>query len=1187
MDLFPTLIKEGEISTAVSSVGTSFPFCVERPKGDDIVEERAPVSALHSAAINSSPSVVEKDSVVHHHMPFIPSTFSWLRRSAAQLNPNSGVTNFSSSTCSSSLTLSQYDTLLLLTHRFVLHMYTKELEDQAVSLEEKIAKENPLTEREEETYMKERSARMHMSSSQQFSSPHPAKVPAPPLQSGKCVLVFSLRPLPLLSMSHPAGEEASRSDNPDGFSAISPSTIDVGSTMGKTSSRSPSLFPPTDYFCSKASLPSISSFQHLEAEEAQEAQWSHWKSLLLPSSSSFITSSSSLVQAEIPIEFRWGVKRSQLKELKALHKVSFPLDYDLDYYEWFFFASTLTLVAYTTPGGFQQLNALRKKEHEWNGADSHEEVNPFGCVPYHTNADHVQELLGVPSSSFRLCPVLHQTSQDSTNYCSVMVGLVSGHPSYPSLHSARGVGESLQDDQPAQDSGGTFWKFCSSFFSEKKESLKFPEELLFVNPVMYIGSIAVHPVLRQSGVGGALLDVFIHYVVHDAPIHLHAFLHSHVQIYLEKSSQELHHKDPVGPAWEERKEGSKDDEKKEELYPQEALLPSQDTSASVTLEAFPHLTRVPSAHYLDNGNMAPFISSVSEKVEDNEEHISDDEDGCCNSNSRIERVPASFSIRTSRWVAKYEDTPYAFTQNTTSMPTSESSSSGSSASRVSSSDEDSMSQSSDVCSRRMERDGFQEDANKKGKVNGEEHVISAAYGGGASNRTQRLFMRSSSLFLSPSHRKLQDSVRDPLSSMFSSGIEQTSLWTSTFPLSSRKNVSSPFALAPSSRFIAEATSPCLEEQEHRRSLPNPVVQYGYNYTSSSASSSSLPFQGKEVQTRQASMLPPGAGCIWLHCLASNTPLLKFYMNRGFVIVQYLEDYYFFDGVHHTAAQLCYTGSARSASSAPPSRMETLSYEYHENRASSQTSLFDAPTPASVTAVTRPAHHSCPPTEEEIRRENTVKRKIAPLSGSHPPPTLFCLKMNQALRFTAAQVATAVRETSYWYTLQRREKDNESHGDRYRKEGECVASLFSLPLSHRLPTWWFTPDCIHEVSVEPMHGVSTAEEIFRKWVRRTIFCERYHKEDLSLPYSFEEQIATSRNVDSKRHADPHLLSNTQTEIVKDVSTFNCISFLFPFSWMFSFWRWILPSTSCGILHNLVSLLKPNKGENEAETGKEGA
>lgn len=74
----------------------------------------------------------------------------------------------------------------------------------------------------------------------------------------------------------------------------------------------------------------------------------------------------------IPVECRWGLQVHQLDELVALHKVSFPIDYDLRYYEWFWSGPTISLVAYTTSEGLDQLEsiALRRKQMAQRKSDA-------------------------------------------------------------------------------------------------------------------------------------------------------------------------------------------------------------------------------------------------------------------------------------------------------------------------------------------------------------------------------------------------------------------------------------------------------------------------------------------------------------------------------------------------------------------------------------------------------------------------------------------------------------------------------------------------------------------------------------------------------------------------------------------------------------------------------------------------
>ncbi|RNF11239.1 acetyltransferase [Trypanosoma rangeli] len=55
----------------------------------------------------------------------------------------------------------------------------------------------------------------------------------------------------------------------------------------------------------------------------------------------------------------------------------------------------------------------------------------------------------------------------------------------------------------------------------------------------------------------------------------------------------------------------------------------------------------------------------------------------------------------------------------------------------------------------------------------------------------------------------------------------------------------------------------------------------------------------------------GLGEVWLHCLASDTNLLKFYVKRGFTCVFLAKHFYFFDDVYHHGMLLVYRRDAPS------------------------------------------------------------------------------------------------------------------------------------------------------------------------------------------------------------------------------------------------------------------------------------
>ncbi|RNF01161.1 acetyltransferase [Trypanosoma conorhini] len=53
----------------------------------------------------------------------------------------------------------------------------------------------------------------------------------------------------------------------------------------------------------------------------------------------------------------------------------------------------------------------------------------------------------------------------------------------------------------------------------------------------------------------------------------------------------------------------------------------------------------------------------------------------------------------------------------------------------------------------------------------------------------------------------------------------------------------------------------------------------------------------------------GLGEVWLHCLASDTNVLRFYVKRGFACTFLAKNFYFFDGCHHHGMLLVYRRDA--------------------------------------------------------------------------------------------------------------------------------------------------------------------------------------------------------------------------------------------------------------------------------------
>lgn len=928
-------------------------------------------------------------------------------------------------------------------------------------------------------------------------------------------LGFTLHPLPLLSAHRPPTSFCSPYTHSSEKCTGSPKSQGIedrsASSSTCTGSNGSLPFPSIEYFRSKDSLPDVSCSERL----AQEQEWDHWQSFfwnptLLPP---FRRHSSSFLHeySEIPIEFRWGVKKSQLKDLIAIHKVSFPLDYPTQYYDWFWLPSTITLVAYTTPSGFRQLYALRQMAKRGSRGGGGEGVNPFGCDPYCTGQMDLMEMLGELSPRSSLFFGTSSSSTRSSEYCSVMVGFVSGHSSYPTLVHSLQSEKSLPDKNSPRGGKRPLLKSFLSFFSGKSDSHEFPKELFFVNPVMYIGSIAVHPVLRRSGVGGALLEAFIQYVVHYAPIHLLSFLHSRVQIYLEKSSGEQNAEgDPPNDDTPDEKCVEKESIERGDVSQDRPPTTHHSSLGSCPSCLFPSsIPRVPCGnHTSEKDSSILFLVDGKEKGTN---RVSSDLDHR-RRYGLDDSFFAPFPIRVTKW--NQSKTPGANLQNTfesinprcTSSSGNDSSGSFTSITPSTGSRCDSSRNSGDPL-------GTGTDTPQQANlwVKNEVTSLSEDFGRPTQNVSMNKIASSSAFSREISRDKVTDSFAPATSADLWKHLPCLSSPTDSSFSSFKSKGSSPFFLSRASYIISQATSPLSTSGNPKEESQNPIVQYGYKYLScpSSSYSCSFPSRNTNIDKPPPSPNSCGDGSIWLHCLADNEPLLKFYTNRGFRIVQVIDEYYTFNDANHTAVQLCYMPSLTSPCSFSPrpgsEKMGTKAYD------SSPSSWVACPHP--MTAL--PGNISPKYEEDGVGKEKCENSDGIQCANAKPlvNHTSFYSEVTLALQFTASQIAEAVNKTNDVYQLRKIQKKSEREkatcGEYCRRLNDDFVSLDSLPLSSILTSWWFTPNLIHLVEVEPIEDFKVARDVVENWVNNTLFNEGKQEKDGTITVLMKKNITRIR------------------------------------------------------------------------------
>lgn len=250
----------------------------------------------------------------------------------------------------------------------------------------------------------------------------------------------------------------------------------------------------------------------------------------------------------LPLTFSWGVPPEQMAALQHLHDVSFPIRYDHTYYKWFHLPTTFTLMAYTTEEGWERLRqgsvserrALIKKcfpvpvppvtapagkrgskrRHQQQG------TSPVGPSPAATT----------PTAPAGAPPPLR------------LLGLIAGQATYATMlrsnqmisallsnrHNTKNEKEewscSGADSPSSSGEGGgsaTATAGAVMVIDLDQQSLLLQQSVMGVNPVFYIGALAVDPLLRGCGLGAELLAVFSdHFLYHHAVNYATVCLHT-------------------------------------------------------------------------------------------------------------------------------------------------------------------------------------------------------------------------------------------------------------------------------------------------------------------------------------------------------------------------------------------------------------------------------------------------------------------------------------------------------------------------------------------------------------------------------------------------------------------------------------------------------------------------------------
>ncbi|CCW64934.1 unnamed protein product [Phytomonas sp. EM1] len=228
--------------------------------------------------------------------------------------------------------------------------------------------------------------------------------------------------------------------------------------------------------------------------------------------------------ATIPVKLRCGIRPRELRTIWRIHLQSFPIEYDRAYYRWLSGPDCMSVVALTTPEAYQTMqksqygegprSVRNKNKHEDLASITQLSVEQLSRIDPPAEGDSIVQRMRAETDE--MIRELEDVEEEVERG-----GMMDANEPSHSKHDNNVTGNHASDDE-----GGSNQNF-SVVIGLAAGELGYARDQgrhLFTNPTCYLCSLAIDPIFRGLGFGGALLDHFLDYVA-NVPVRASSYLH--------------------------------------------------------------------------------------------------------------------------------------------------------------------------------------------------------------------------------------------------------------------------------------------------------------------------------------------------------------------------------------------------------------------------------------------------------------------------------------------------------------------------------------------------------------------------------------------------------------------------------------------------------------------------------------
>lgn len=230
-----------------------------------------------------------------------------------------------------------------------------------------------------------------------------------------------------------------------------------------------------------------------------------------------------------PVELRWGLPLRDLPAVWRLHELSLPLSYDMWYYDELLSERSLCLVAYTTPEAFAGLHSKDKKGNglQEGGGEGQSALEDTSDTDSNASFQEVSSTVAAAEARLRTDGYSERfVDQLATEVATELAATLA----LEEQHSCKDVGVdgdggvALPSSRELTESGSAFTEvvgFAASGITFARDR----QHTLFVNPTVYLVTLAVLPRARCLGIGRELLQSLLLFVTEFLPLRASHYLH--------------------------------------------------------------------------------------------------------------------------------------------------------------------------------------------------------------------------------------------------------------------------------------------------------------------------------------------------------------------------------------------------------------------------------------------------------------------------------------------------------------------------------------------------------------------------------------------------------------------------------------------------------------------------------------